>query len=277
MLNRAICWGSLSPGKQTLGVDDCWALQHGKTYILEHPDTKPLCSHLSISPDSSYLCVPISASSQILGVLHLSRYSEKEDTTMTTSRQMLADRVTKHHALVLVNLRLRETLRMEAIRDPLTNLYNRRYMEESLERETQRAKRHNASVGIIMVDIDHFKRFNDTYGHEAGDAVLRELGSLFRRHTRSEDIACRYGGEEFLLIMPEAPLKIVEQRAEELRVIVKDLLRIQWQGKTLNIKVSIGVAAFPNHGHSVKNIVNAADTALYQAKKSGRNQVVVAS
>jgi diguanylate cyclase (GGDEF)-like protein len=127
-----------------------------------------------------------------------------------------------------------------------------------------------------MLDIDYFKRLNDTYGHEAGDVVLRELGALFQRHIRSEDIACRYGGEEFLLIMPEAPLEIVRHRAEELRIMVKDLLRIRWQEKTLAITISLGVAAFPNHGYHVKDIVNAADAALYQAKARGRNQVIVA-
>jgi diguanylate cyclase (GGDEF)-like protein len=127
-----------------------------------------------------------------------------------------------------------------------------------------------------MFDIDHFKRLNDTYGHESGDLVLHDLGDLFRRHTRSEDIACRYGGEEFLLIMPEASLEAVKQRAEELRIVVKERLRIPWQKKTLSITISVGVAEFPNHGSRVKNVVNAADTALYQAKKRGRDQVVVA-
>jgi diguanylate cyclase (GGDEF)-like protein len=282
VLNLVASWGGPPSKKQTFRVDDCWSLRHDKAYLVEEPNTESLCPHLHSSPDNGYLCIPIRTSDQILGVLNLrfgsceSGYSDEECKRMITSRQMVITRVTEHYALFLVNLRLRETLRIEAIRDPLTNLYNRRYMEASLKREVQRAKRHNTSVGIIILDIDHFKRLNDTYGHEAGDVVLRELGALFQRHIRSEDIACRYGGEEFLLIMPEAPLEIIRHRAEELRIIVKDLLRIRWQKQTLAITVSLGVAAFPNHGYSVKNIVNAADAALYQAKSRGRNQVVVA-
>jgi diguanylate cyclase (GGDEF)-like protein len=208
---------------------------------------------------------------------HQPGYSKKDHNNEIISKQMVVTRVTEHYALFLVNLRLRETLRMEAIRDPLTNLYNRRYMEESLEREIHHAERHKTSIGIIMLDIDHFKSFNDTYGHEAGDIVLRELGVLLRSHTRADDIACRYGGEEFLLIMPEAPLKVVTYRAKELHAKVKDLLRIEYQEQTLTITVSMGVAAFPDHGPGIKDVVNAADTALYQAKAGGRDQVVVAS
>jgi len=282
MLNLVTSWGRSPPGKQAFSVDECWSLRHGKVYLVEDPSTEPLCPHLNFSPDNGYLCAPICSSAQVLGILYLyfspcePGYSGDECKHMIESRQMVVTRVTEHYALSLLNLRLHESLRMAAIRDPLTDLYNRRHMEESLERETLRAKRHNTPVGIIMLDIDHFKHLNDTYGHEAGDAVLRELGTLFRRHIRSEDIACRYGGEEFLLILPEAPLVIVRQRAEELRIIVKNLLRIRWQEKTLAITISIGVAAFPNHGYNIKNIVNAADTALYQAKAKGRDQVVVA-
>lgn len=282
MVDQVASWGSPPSGKQTFRVDDCWSLCHDKMYLIEGLDTEPLCSHLDTTPDNGCLCVPIRTSDQMLGILNLyfgtceSGYSDDECKDLIKSRQIVITRVTEHYALFLVNLRLRETLRMEAIRDPLTTLYNRRYMEASLKREVQRARRHNISVGIIMLDIDHFKRLNDTYGHEAGDLVLRELGALFQRHIRSEDIACRYGGEEFLLIMPEAPLEILRHRAEELRIMIEDLLRIRWQEKTLAITVSLGVAAFPNHGYHVKDIVNAADSALYQAKAGGRNQVVVA-
>jgi diguanylate cyclase (GGDEF)-like protein len=189
---------------------------------------------------------------------------------------MVFSRVTKHYALALLNLRLREKLRIEAIRDPLTALYNRRYMEESLDREALRARRRGTPVGILMFDIDHFKTLNDTYGHEAGDKVLEKLGMLFRKYTRSEDVACRYGGEEFLLILPEAPLQTVLLRAEELRKLIKDHLRIPWQEVVLSVTISVGVAAFPHHGQEVKQVVAAADGALYQAKKQGRDQVVVA-
>jgi len=282
-LTLAASWGNSPPGKQTFRVEDCWSLRYGKIYLVENPATEALCSHLDVSPAHGYLCIPIRTPEQILGVLHLvfgpwePDYFDMECKRLIDSKQMVVTRVTEHYALLLANLRLRETLRLEAIRDPLTELYNRRYMEESLEREAQRARRRGTAVGIIMGDIDHFKHLNDTYGHEAGDVVLRELGTLFRRHTRAEDVACRYGGEEFLLIMPEVSLKIARQRAEELRILVEELLQIQWQEQTLNITISIGVAALPDHGYNMKEVVNAADSALYQAKARGRNQVVVAS
>jgi diguanylate cyclase (GGDEF)-like protein len=282
MLTKVASWGSPPCEKQSFAINDCWSLRYDKVHLVENSHIKTLCSHLSSPPDNGYLCIPIRTSEQILGTLTLyfsqcePSYSDDEYKRLVESRHMVVTRVTEHYALFLVSLRLRETLRIESIRDPLTNLYNRRYMEEALERETQRAKRRGTPVGIIMFDIDHFKHLNDTYGHEVGDLVLQDLGDLFRRHTRSEDIACRYGGEEFLLIMPEASLKAVKQRAEELRIVVKERLQIPWQKKILSITISVGVAEFPNHGSRVKDVVNAADTALYQAKERGRDQVVVA-
>ncbi len=194
---------------------------------------------------------------------------------MMESKGMVVTRVAEHYALSLVNLRLRETLKQDSIRDALTGMYNRRYMEGSLERETRRAERHNVPVGIIMIDVDHFKHFNDTHGHEAGDVALRELGLFLRKNTRGEDIACRYGGEEFLLILPEASLENTRQRAEFLREEAQKL-KIMYREKQLQVSISVGVAALPNHGSDVKEAVKAADAALYRAKTGGRNQVVVA-
>ncbi|MWY86369.1 GGDEF domain-containing protein, partial [Francisella tularensis] len=148
------------------------------------------------------------------------------------------------------------------IRNSLTGLFNRRYLEESLEREIHRSKRKQQSLGIIMLDIDHFKRFNDTFGHEAGDTVLRELGLLLQQYVRQSDIACRYGGEEFTLILPEASLKIVRQRAEQLRQGAKQL-QVQHRRQSLGaITLSLGVACFPEHGLSAETVIRDADAAL---------------
>lgn len=179
-------------------------------------------------------------------------------------------------ALAVANLRLREALRQESIRDPLTDLFNRRYMEESLERKVLRALRNQQPVGIIMLDIDHFKRINDTYGHATGDAVLRQLGDFLKEHTRGDDIACRYGGEEFTLILPEATREQTRLRAEQLRQDFKTL-RIQHGGQVLDlITLLFGVAAYPDHGTTRDAVLRAADTALYRAKHAGRDRVVVA-
>jgi len=155
----------------------------------------------------------------------------------------------------------------------MTGLYNRRYVEEVIQSEQHRAVRHGISIGILLLDVDHFKKVNDTYGHEAGDEVLRGLGTLLEREFRDEDTACRYGGEEFLVILPYANMEDCRARAEKLRQKVQQNLKIPWQGKDLEITVSIGVALFPVHGATLHQVVDAADAALLKAKRQGRNRV----
>jgi diguanylate cyclase (GGDEF)-like protein len=183
--------------------------------------------------------------------------------------------VAEHIALALANLKLQDTLRSQSIRDPLTGLFNRRYMEESLEREMRRAGRGRHPVGIIMLDLDHFKRFNDTFGHEAGDTLLREVGAVLQRSIRGEDIACRYGGEEFTLIMPEASLLDAAQRAEQLREAIRSM-NIHHRRQQLGpVTISLGVAIYPDHGPTGDAVLRAADAALYQAKARGRDRVAI--
>lgn len=166
-------------------------------------------------------------------------------------------------------------LKDQVMHDDLTGLYNRRYLEESLGREESRARRSGRSLGVMMIDIDDFKRFNDTLGHAAGDAVLRAMGRYLLMASRGEDIACRYGGEEFVLVMSHAPHDIVLHRAENLREGVARL-GIDYEGRVVGpITVSVGVGIFPDHGDSVDAVLRAADAALYQAKQLGRNRVVV--
>lgn len=183
--------------------------------------------------------------------------------------------------LRLFSMRLRETSRavesatLEKIQDPLTGLYNRRYMEIMLNHELQRAERAGYPVSLIMMDIDHFKKLNDTYGHPAGDEVLRQLATLMKSQVRKADIACRYGGEEFLIILPETSLEIAAERAETLRQAFGDLT-IEHDGQIMKGKLSLGVAAFPEHARAPQQLVQVADSALYAAKTGGRNRVVVA-
>jgi len=159
----------------------------------------------------------------------------------------------------------------------LTGLYNRRFLEEAIDRELARLERKNLPLTLIMIDVDHFKTFNDTFGHEAGDAVLRDLGGILQRHVRGSDIPCRYGGEEFTIVLPEASLDIGRQRAEMLRDAVREL-RLVHDGKSLGaVTLSLGVACFPDHGRRREHLLQAADAALYEAKNAGRNQVVVSS
>ena len=173
----------------------------------------------------------------------------------------------------LVNAR--EDLRAQAIRDPLTSLFNRRYMQEALERELHRAEHGGTPLTILILDLDHFKSFNDTWGHEAGDLMLRQLGALMEERTRREDVACRFGGEEFVVILPGMSLGVGCRRAEEFRQGVRGL-KIEYQEKLLPAAtVSIGLACFPEHGTNTEELLRAADKALYCAKESGRDRVVV--
>jgi len=233
---------------------------------------------------ASYVCIPLLAHDGVQGLLHLrclpenesARSSKPHQEWFSEVKQQLVRNVAQSVSLAIVNLKLRESLRQQSIRDPLTGMFNRRYMEESLGREIHRATRAQHPLGVIMLDIDHFKQFNDNFGHEAGDAVLRELGVFLRSHIRGEDIACRYGGEEFTLIMPDAPLKITKRRAEKLRQGVKQL-RVAFNNQVLDtLTISVGLAMLPDQGSTGEAILRAADGALYEAKQTGRDRVVVA-
>jgi diguanylate cyclase (GGDEF)-like protein/PAS domain S-box-containing protein len=173
-------------------------------------------------------------------------------------------------------LKSQTLLREQSVRDYLTGLFNRRYMEETLERELLRATRKKLSLGMIMLDVDDFKQFNDTYGHAAGDEILHELGSLLLRQVRGEDIACRYGGDEFILIMPDATREVTRERAE-LICESAGMIHSQFEGQALDaVTLSLGVAVFPEHGSTSTGILRAVDAALYRAKQTGRARVVVA-
>ena len=195
---------------------------------------------------------------------------------LTDGEERTVKTLTEHLALAIANLNLRETLRTQAIRDPLTGLFNRRYMEESFEREFRRAVRKEVPLAILMIDIDHFKRLNDTFGHEAGDAVLRELAKLFRAHLRAEDIASRYGGEEFMLILPETDLVAASECAKRLIEAIH-AMQVQHYGQTLrDITLSVGLACFPQHSNTEDALMRAADGALYRAKEKGRDRIETA-
>jgi diguanylate cyclase (GGDEF)-like protein len=213
------------------------------------------------------------AKGEALGVLY---FGSEAPEAFTADRERLTATVAEHVGLSLANLKLRETLRLQSIRDPLTGLFNRRYMEESLTRELSRCTRSNRPLSVLMLDIDHFKRFNDSFGHAAGDALLQAIGEFLRASTRGEDIACRYGGEELTLILPETSLADAANRAEQIREGLKRL-DVRSQGVTLGMAtVSIGVAGFPTHGANTTTILRAADEALYEAKREGRDRVVTA-
>ncbi|MBE9189154.1 diguanylate cyclase [Gloeocapsopsis crepidinum LEGE 06123] len=271
MVEAVATWGR-SISQTLFKSDDCWALRRGRVHCMD-THTGLVCQHLEHAASSTaYLCVPMMAQGEALGLLHLS----SPELALTQGKKQLATTVAEHISWALANLKLREKLQNHSIRDALTNLFNRRYMEESLERELFRCDRKQQSLGVIMIDVDHFKRFNDTFGHEAGDAVLREIGLFLQSNIRKSDIACRYGGEELTLILPESTLETVQQRAEQIREGVKHL-RIQHRQQILGtVTLSLGIACFPQHGSTSTTLIQAADAALYCAKTSGRDRVLTA-
>jgi len=236
-----------------------------------------VCRLLSDPYDRRYvtLCIPVTAHERVLGVL-LVRSESSPDHEIVEARRHLAIVVAEHIGLAIDDLQLREKLRNESLRDPLTGLYNRRYLEEAYTQAGATAQRQRGSLVVMLIDMDHFKQLNDTLGHEAGDTVLRALGALLQRSVRESDTPCRLGGEEFALLMPAATLEQGKARAEEIRKQIK-ALRVEHRGRVLdNFSASIGIAAYPDCGRSLAELLIAADQGLYQAKAAGRDCVRVA-
>ena len=287
LVEAAATWGELGGDsfEHVFASENCWALRRGRIHIVADSRTGLLCEHLHPKLPSepfSSMCVPMMAQGETLGTLYLQSgpaqpgASEKGLRTLTESKQRLAVSIAEHVALALSSLHLRETLQRQAIRDSLTGLFNRRYMEESLERELRRATRKQSTVGIIMLDLDYFKHFNDAFGHQVGDTILRDFGDFLKGHVRGSDVACRYGGEEFTLILPETSLDEACERAEQIRQELK-FREVQHNGQVYsNLSVSLGVAAYPQHAETADAILQAADAALYRAKAEGRDRVLVA-
>lgn len=275
MVERVASWGEALPTSEEFFLDSCWALRRGRSHLVEFARSELVCQHVDQTPSrTGYLCVPMTAQSAALGVLYLE--SGSESFSRLESQQWLATAIAERAAVALFNLKLQDSLRKQAIRDPLTNLYNRRHLDEWLERELHRAHRNHSSVGVVMLDIDYFKSFNDTFGHKAGDLLLQEVSNLLQRFVRSSDMASRYGGEEFLLVLPDTPLEAAQQRAEELRTRIKNL-QLNYQNQLLGpVTVSLGVAAFPEHGTTIDSLIRAADVALYRSKSEGRDRVTTA-
>ena len=182
--------------------------------------------------------------------------------------------MSEYLSLSIANVKLSESLSRQSVQDSLSGLYNRRFMEESLHREILRAARKQTHIGIIMGDIDHFKQFNDLYGRAAGDKVIAQIGRLLKDKFRGSDITCRYGGEEFLIILPDTSLEDTCARAESLLEDIKKMATISAVQTSGSIMMSIGIAAYPEQGTRLEDLLRAADTALYRAKQEGRNRVL---
>lgn len=274
-LQRVACWGDKALAEPIFSMEDCWALRRGQPHNVIDPQAGLLCRHFVHPPGTGYMCMPLTVQSETLGLLCLMDVAVKKGEHQVREQQ-LALMVGEAIKLSLSNLKLREKLREQATRDPLTGLFNRRHLEDSLSRELHRARRRESPLCIAMLDLDHFKNFNDNYGHQAGDLLLRELGQVLREKLRKSDIACRYGGEEFVIVMPDSSLVDTCQRVEEIRVLVKKL-EIRYGGQLLGtVTISAGIAGTREYGGiTIREFLHAADTALYAAKQAGRDRVVV--
>ncbi|HEX3523848.1 MAG TPA: diguanylate cyclase [Stellaceae bacterium] len=259
--------------------DDCWGLRRGRPYTFGENEIDFRCSHVDPSMQSEYCCIPILAHGETIGLLNLEFRCDTGSEGEALRKEANAEHrrlglvCAEQISLAIANVKLRDQLRDQSIRDVLTGLFNRRYMLETCRREFSRAARTDQSISILSIDIDHFKKYNDNHGHDAGDLVLRAVGNSLENLFRNEDIPCRFGGEEFVVILPGADADAALRRAEQLRSKVEDIV-VRYLEKNLpRITVSIGVAVFPDAGDNPQIVLKAADEALYRAKEKGRNRV----
>lgn len=281
ILERACSWND-GAHAQNMQADDCWGLRRGRIYNFGAHKVDFVCKHKPDDVTGRYCCIPIVAHGETVGLLHLEPRAAcnvdiPEGVDDWEDCQRIAAIAAEQISLAIANVRLRDQLRDQSIRDPLTGLYNRRYLMEGLHRELARAERKGESVAILSFDIDYFKRFNDNHGHDAGDTVLRTVGETIHGEFRDEDIACRFGGEEFVVAIPGSGVEHAASRAEDLRTAI-ERITVRYGGAALPpVTVSIGVATMPDCGTSAPELLQCADRALYKAKDQGRNCVVLAN
>jgi diguanylate cyclase (GGDEF)-like protein/PAS domain S-box-containing protein len=274
-LEKITSWGKSCHIDDFFESNDCWALRRGKVHHITDHYQKLLCNHIQFkqTPIES-LCIPLIAQGETLGLFSLSVFKVDQ---LGESQKQLAVTISEQMSSAIANLMLREKLQLQSIRDPLTGLFNRRYLEEFFDKEIHRANRNGYQIGVIMIDLDHFRNINNTWGHDAGDFALKEVANLLQKMIRSSDTACRYGGEEMTLILSESSLENTAKKAEEIRAAIAKLPLNYNDEQLIKVTSSFGVACFPDQGKTVKEIIQAADIALFQAKANGRNQVIVSS
>jgi len=277
ILHPLVVWGSPAAPDRSFPLTHCQALRRRREFWTEASHPPKPCLHYERQDGISDLCLSLRSQSQVLGLLHL-RLTVGDDPEaaqdLKASVLRFAVNAAEQIALTLANIQLRETLQTQAIQDPLTGLYNRRFFNDALRRELQRSARRDTSMALLMIDLDHFKRVNDARGHEAGDRLLREVAAMLRRGVRAEDVIARYGGEEFMVLLPETGLSEGVVLAERLRMAFKEL-EVHHGGEPLGpLTLSVGVAARPESGTEVEELVQAADAALYRAKREGRDRVI---
>jgi diguanylate cyclase (GGDEF)-like protein len=274
MLEIAATWNGPGYLVDDFEPDACCGLRAGRQRWRKPGQSELACNHFAGPAPETYACVPLAAQGETLGLIFIG-CPTAQIASAVEARSSLIHEIAELASMSIAGLNLRAKLVSQAIRDGLTGLFNRHFMEIALERELHRAARRQLSVAVLMLDVDHFKAINDTYSHEAGDVVLRQVAECFLQLVRDEDIVCRYGGEEFVIILPDISEELAYQRAETIRAKIAGI-NVSFRGEPIRrVTVSIGLAIYPQSAKGGNDLLRLADQALYQAKNSGRNQVKV--
>ncbi len=272
MVEIAETWNCPEKLSDGFELDACCGLRAGRVRWRNPGLSEVNCTHFQGEAPESYLCMPLAAHGETLGFVY-AECPSPEMAAQAEQKVSLLNEMVELASMSIASLNLKAKLENQSIRDGLTNLFNRRFMESALERELHRAARQKTSLALMIVDVDHFKMFNDTFGHEAGDAVLREAAECLRNSARAEDIVCRFGGEEFVIILPEIAKEVALERAELFRKKVSGI-QMHFRGDPLRkISISIGLSMYPETAARGEDLIREADQALYQAKALGRNRV----
>jgi diguanylate cyclase (GGDEF)-like protein len=263
-------WGDVQILLSAFASSQCWAYRSANQYVVSDGQNALMCQHYNHTPEGSYICIPLLVNTQVIGILN---FNLPPSLSMTNYMEEIIISFSNAIKLSIEKNKMLQTLQEQSIHDPLTHLYNRRFLDEALARELKRVFRDKSSLCVAMLDLDHFKTFNDRFGHAAGDKVLECIGSYLSQSHRDGDIACRFGGEEFVLIYSNTNISKIIPRIEQIRTDIKNLM-IKYNDTTLpSITISIGIAEAPKHGATSEEILRAADKALYSAKETGRDKV----
>ena len=272
-LERAAVWGPECDGEELQATifepSSCWGLRRGQVHRWSGPQDLP-CRHCTAPEGVTQLCLPLQAFGEPLGLLVLIAPADGSLDSLALTASQIAEQL----ALTVSNLRMRQMLRNQSIRDPLTGLYNRSNMEETLSRELARSGRNKAPLAIVMIDLDHFKKLNDTHGHHVGDAALVAVAGYLNTSVRTSDVVCRYGGEELLLILPDCTLQDAVDKAWQLCTGLRTMA-VDAGDRSIRVTASFGVAGAPQHSAQPAKLIEVADRALYEAKHAGRDRVAV--
>lgn len=265
-------WGGTWVGSHSFSPDECWSLRKGRVHQSNDDFHSLSCEHMGSLEDNQTLCIPLTAHGNTIGIMHL--YFGEGYVKIDPITEQLAFSVAEHLGLALANLSLQEKLRSQALSDPLTGLFNRRFFEQKLAEVTMNSSSGDFEISLLMLDLDHFKRFNDNFGHDAGDYVLKEISSLLKNSVKDDEVAFRLGGEELAILLPGYDVEAATMFADKICQDVRGM-HLEHKGLSLGqLGVSIGVSTFPQPASDSESLVKLADKALYMAKDLGRSRVV---